>query len=453
MHEQYDDTITTNVLAKFLPQKIVKDKYKLAKQLYDTLRPVSWESENNLARQLNVSRRQIVQAKALLEKQGRVIVNLEDNGARKNPKHILIKVIPKPKAGPNTYHKKTASGPCQSERETEAVGHRWEALALVGIHSINAMSKVEAVELYLQAGLHPIPLHYPIFHDGADRVQCSCRKGIECDSIGKHPKRGYKNLDFTDVKTQKRIKNYWKRDPNHNIGLVCDNFSVIDIDYRKFGHNSLAYAEEELGPINRTLTVKTGNGEHLYVENSEFLNNATNLFGLPGLDVRANGGYVAAPQSTHHTGNTYQWTQVGPPSELGGDWLPNLEVEFQKDGPGDKSANKHKSRKAKPKSPQKQSPLSVMLRGPIRHGYRNNTLFRYGCWLRGQGKTEDEIFCNMKNLYERQCEKFPPISDDEILKSAKSAASYPTNAEKSLQQKYTQTDKRNTHKPTRPPIV
>ena len=85
---------------------------------------------------------------------------------------------------------------------------------------------------------------------------------------------------------------------------------VIDVDVsgEKVGLQSLKALEEEVGSLPKDALVKTGSGGfHFYMRMPDqgVKNSAGKI--APHIDVRANGGYVIAPPSTHKSGNQYEW--------------------------------------------------------------------------------------------------------------------------------------------------
>ncbi len=83
---------------------------------------------------------------------------------------------------------------------------------------------------------------------------------------------------------------------------TVSGLAVVDIDPRNGGA-----IDREL--MTETATVATGGGGwHLYYRHPGHPLTAR-LAGHPGVDIKANGGYVAAPPSVHPgTGRPYQWT-------------------------------------------------------------------------------------------------------------------------------------------------
>jgi len=102
--------------------------------------------------------------------------------------------------------------------------------------------------------------------------------------------------------TEDEIRKWWSAAPNANIGIVTgtiSNLAVVDLD----GPEGLASASE-LG-LTSTVSYLTGRGKQLWYLNKEGLGNSVKK--LPGLDVRAEGGYVVAPPSIHENGRRYRW--------------------------------------------------------------------------------------------------------------------------------------------------
>ncbi len=91
-----------------------------------------------------------------------------------------------------------------------------------------------------------------------------------------------------------------------NIGIITGKVSgivVVDVDPRHGGNNEKF---KDLG----TLAVKTGGGGwHYYFRYEDGLQNQAGI--QPGIDIRAEGGYIVVPPSVHPSGNTYEW--IGDP--------------------------------------------------------------------------------------------------------------------------------------------
>ncbi len=104
----------------------------------------------------------------------------------------------------------------------------------------------------------------------------------------------------------------WFATGDSNVGVITGRASglvVVDTD-----------SAEATGEIRRlldgdTLRVSSSRGEHFYFRHPTDIDidiaNQAKL--LPEVDVRANGGYVVAPPSTHPDGHRYSWINAGTP--------------------------------------------------------------------------------------------------------------------------------------------
>ncbi len=102
---------------------------------------------------------------------------------------------------------------------------------------------------------------------------------------------------------EKTIRAWWGAKPQRNIGIVTGHISglvVLDVD----GEQGRASVRGFTLPA--TPTVQTGKGFHYYFAYPGF--HVANAVGfLPGLDIRADGGYVVAPPSVHPSGARYNY--------------------------------------------------------------------------------------------------------------------------------------------------
>lgn len=105
-----------------------------------------------------------------------------------------------------------------------------------------------------------------------------------------------------------QIRLWWTAWPDANIGgAMGPDLIAIDIDPAKGGDDSW----ESLGLDEDTLTTRTGSGgTHLFYlaaphQDVSRLRNRQEV--LPGIDVRAAGGYVVLPGSVHECGGEYEW--------------------------------------------------------------------------------------------------------------------------------------------------
>ena len=154
---------------------------------------------------------------------------------------------------------------------------------------------------------------WPVFQVyGIKDGRCTCMKNA-CSSPGKHPATAQGFLDATtDLGKIER----WPEHSDRNIGVATGRVSgllVVDIDPDKGGEETIAALEREYGALPMTAQVLTGQdgsggrGRHLYFEHPPVpIKSGAEVLG-PGIDIRADGGYVIAAPSLHVSGVTYEY--------------------------------------------------------------------------------------------------------------------------------------------------
>jgi hypothetical protein len=185
---------------------------------------------------------------------------------------------------------------------------------------------LEAALAYATRGWPVFPLHTPT------PSGCSCGKP-DCDQVGKHP-RWHKELLPNGLKNatadHARIHDFWRRWPHANVAIATGRQSgllVLDIDPKSGGIDGLRELMRRHGALPETLGVKTGGGGwhmiYAHPRDEALYRNVTRLDGLPGLDIRGDGGYIVAAPSLHVSGARYAWEntlEAAPPP----DWLLEL---------------------------------------------------------------------------------------------------------------------------------
>jgi hypothetical protein len=116
-------------------------------------------------------------------------------------------------------------------------------------------------------------------------------------------------IPWTEFQTRKateaEVRSWFLKWPDANLGVVTgavSGIAIIDLD----GPEGLETAQK-LGLVSTVISL-TGNGKHLWYLNNPNASNAVKLY--PGLDVRAEGGYVVAPPSIHESGRRYRFINV-----------------------------------------------------------------------------------------------------------------------------------------------
>jgi hypothetical protein len=155
---------------------------------------------------------------------------------------------------------------------------------------------------YAELGLLVFPVHS--MRDG----KCSCRDPDNCEHPGKHPRT--RNGVKSATKDPQRIKRWWKKNPDANVGIATgadSGIMVIDSDPRHGGDKTLEHLLKRLGALPITVVAKTG-GEGRHYAFAHPGGSVKNAVGVaPGIDVRGDNGYVLAPPSNHFSGGRYEW--------------------------------------------------------------------------------------------------------------------------------------------------
>lgn len=166
-----------------------------------------------------------------------------------------------------------------------------------------------AAGAYAHRGWRVIPVRW-VDENGV----CSCQRGAECGSPGKHPVHD----DWPDIATNDPAEAaFWWREPpsgqaeeywpRANIGLVTGPGSgifVLDEDTYAGGELTLAGYERRHGDLPRTRIHYTGSGgRHYFWQYPGFpvRNSAGKVLGA-GLDIRGDRGFVVAPPSVSAKG-------------------------------------------------------------------------------------------------------------------------------------------------------
>jgi bifunctional DNA primase/polymerase-like protein len=138
------------------------------------------------------------------------------------------------------------------------------------------MNTLEYALDYASQGWAVLPLY------GVENGQCMCGR-LDCGSPGKHPMiSGGSKAASID---QHMIKEWWRDQPNANIGIATGSASgliVVDVDvgHGREGFESLAALEELHGEFPKSACVRTGSGGlHIYLAapQSEVRNSAGKL--------------------------------------------------------------------------------------------------------------------------------------------------------------------------------
>jgi putative DNA primase/helicase len=205
---------------------------------------------------------------------------------------------------------------------------------------------------------------------------------------------------------QATIKEYWRKYPNANIGLVCDGLLALDFD-GKAGAESKKRLIAKYGELPRTWVIKTGGGtqtepkeqgEHYVYRVPTDLNirPGAGKYGFQNLDIRANDSYIVAAPSI--TRLPYESIDDSPVTDAPC-WLIDMA----------------RNNGSKPTSRQKQGT-------PIPDTTRNATLTSIAGAMRRKGADQGAIEAALLKINASQCQ--PPLSEREVLRIAESVSRY-----------------------------
>lgn len=233
---------------------------------------------------------------------------------------------------------------------------------------------------------------------------------------GKVPTAG--SHGFKDATTDRaQIVEWWTKTPDANIGIATgerNGFIVIDSDQNHEpgvdGEETIRGLESTLGPLPDTVTALTPNGGiHRYFKYPSSGADFRNFEGrkrspaAPGVDGRANGGYVAAPPSMVN-GRCYEWEATAYPSEHEMAELPDAWAKWWLEGCSQTAGQSQGQGQNQGER--------FTLPDAVLQGARNSTLYKYGASLRGKGKSADEIRTELQRCNSERCK--PPLEDREI---------------------------------------
>jgi hypothetical protein len=255
---------------------------------------------------------------------------------------------------------------------------------------------------------------------GIEGGHCACPAGAACnEKPGKHPLGSlapHGHLDAT--RDPAVVTKWWTLHPKANVGVRTDEgLAVIDLDGAA---GALSWDELRAGrdSVDTVVAQTGGDGRHLYFTAPPFPKGRRVAL-WPGLDLRADGGYVVAPPSMHISGKQYVFeassTPVRVPIAPMPDWLHEafcariLELSKTKSKPAGKAAAP-----ARPLSP---------------HGERNAYLTSCAGRLRRQGQDAASILKHLQLHYDLDCAHEPPMGAEELKAIAASVGKYPAGAD------------------------
>lgn len=252
---------------------------------------------------------------------------------------------------------------------------------------------------YIARGWLIFPCHW------IERGRCSCGKD-DCPKPGKHPLTEHGFYDASS--DQFMIKGWMSRWPKANWALRTGpetGYTVIDLDPRNGGYDSLNQLQLSRGALPETLRSFTGGGgQHLFYMCPPGLV-IPGRKPWPGIDVKSNLGYVILPDSNHISGVPYRWINWGYPEQP----LPTDLAKWFLNGSGGSAGGASGDLAS----------TATILQG-VPEGERDDTLFRWACRLRRQVGDDGRRIVELAVL-DAAANCNPPFPPDEALRKVEQA--------------------------------
>lgn len=302
---------------------------------------------------------------------------------------------------------------------------------------LNDSPEPNMLEEALKWALLGVPVG-PLHEVYDDICTCSCTPdkchggehgcGSECENKGKHPRYDYKlslRAGFKSWTTDpEKIRRWWAKYPHANIGgrMGGDGrLGALDFDPKNGGDASLhdlvaAHGDE----WTRTRTHLTGSrGYHFLFTYPEgvTLRNSAGAVG-PGVDTRAEGGYIVLPPSLHASRRRYEVIDGSGIADAPAFLLDVFRSRAAEAPPKVVNFQERRERGAAYEG------------GIIPKGERNETLFKkVACSMRARGAEYDEILSALRGAHAR-CERAKglPTDRDLISMAARVCRNYPAGS-------------------------
>jgi replicative DNA helicase len=298
------------------------------------------------------------------------------------------------------------------------------------------MTQLEIALSYLEKGLSVIPLKSPSTVNRSKKFHELVQKELENNKALPNPRleedivkemfiRECKKplLPWKDFQkrlpTKEEVNHWFNTNPDANIGIVTgvvSNLVVFDLDSKQ----AEEYAEELGGFPEYTVKVKTGKGYHIYMRHpgGEIKNQVERELTI---DIRADGGYVAAPPSLHGSGYRYEWVEGFSIFQIDPDVCRPWMIDYLKDVvTNDSKPNKKevgpspiKTEIVQPKEKEvKTNEYTDLLKNGCKQGERNHSTTRLIGHLLKTGMKDTDIW-EMIQIWNRDRVN-PPLGYDEL---------------------------------------
>lgn len=132
---------------------------------------------------------------------------------------------------------------------------------------------------------------------------------------------GWQGAATTDADT---IRSWWGANERYNIGIATGDILAIDVDVKKGAPGAGSLDLLDMMGLPESYRVRTpSGGTHVYLRSTgHYRNRAKTLLGFPGVDIRAQGGFVVGSGSTLD-GAAYEEAVPGDLADLP-DWFHEI---------------------------------------------------------------------------------------------------------------------------------
>jgi replicative DNA helicase len=237
--------------------------------------------------------------------------------------------------------------------------------------------------------------------------------------------------------TEDEVRDWYTKWPDANIGIVTgkiSNLVVFDLD----SEHAVQYAQKK-GGFPATAKAKTGKGCHMYMQHPGFeIRNSVNK--RLDIDIRADGGYVAAPPSIHGSGRQYEWEEGGSIHERTLAPCEPWMIKYLKNIANGTSASKQSNDKVpkpsdNPNTASKQNTegdyADILSNGAV-EGMRNHTATKLAGHLYAKGICANEVWSMLKMW--NTSKNNPPLDESELRRTFNSIAKLEsTNKKKEIE--------------------
>lgn len=153
----------------------------------------------------------------------------------------------------------------------------------------------QLITAYLARGWRPVPLHH-VLEGGV----CSCRRGVDCTSQGKHPI--YENWQKL-LLTEHTLRRVLDMRPQMNLGIATgapSGFWALDVD----DTDAMRALQDEYGMLPAVFQQTGSGGWHFLFDMPGDFEPTNSAGRLPaGIDVRGTGGQIVVPPSVSAKGS------------------------------------------------------------------------------------------------------------------------------------------------------